>query len=110
MVLLSESCLPLYPPTLMYAQLISEPKSRINGCHDWVHAPSFLMLGPQSQNCMAGSLHSAVDGHEHTPCVLLHESCCICLRIRHVLTALQGCIAVHSAQITCACPILQVLP
>ncbi|CAK0784365.1 hypothetical protein CVIRNUC_007569 [Coccomyxa viridis] len=32
MVLLSESCLPLYPPTLTYAQLISEPKSRINAC------------------------------------------------------------------------------
>ncbi len=36
MVLLSESCLPLYPATLTYAQLISEPKSRINACHDWV--------------------------------------------------------------------------
>ena len=36
MVLLSESCLPLYPATLTYAQLISEPKSRINACRDWV--------------------------------------------------------------------------
>ena len=38
MVLLSESCLPLYPATLTYAQLISEPKSRINACHDWVRS------------------------------------------------------------------------
>ena len=36
MVLLSESCLPLYPPTLTYAQLVSEPKSRINACSDEV--------------------------------------------------------------------------
>ena len=36
MVLLSESCLPLYPPTLTYAQLISEPKSRINACSNEV--------------------------------------------------------------------------
>ena len=42
MVLLSESCLPLYPATLTYTQLLSEPKSRINACHDWVRPPAAL--------------------------------------------------------------------
>lgn len=32
MLLLSESCIPLYPATLTYQQLMSEPKSRINAC------------------------------------------------------------------------------
>lgn len=50
MVLLSESCLPLYPATLTYAQLISEPKSRINACHDWVR-------------CLQISSHDAVITH-----------------------------------------------
>eukprot|EP00798_Chlamydomonas_sp_ICE-L_P022984 gene22984-30172_t len=31
-ILLSESCLPLYPPEVMYAQLMAEGKSRINAC------------------------------------------------------------------------------
>ncbi len=43
MVLLSESCLPLYPATLTYAQLISEPKSRINACRDPVRSPAALV-------------------------------------------------------------------
>ena len=43
MVLLSESCLPLYPATLTYAQLISEPKSRINACRDWVRSLLLFM-------------------------------------------------------------------
>ncbi|CAL8469170.1 g8711 [Coccomyxa elongata] len=32
LMLLSESCVPLYPPALIYQQLMSEPKSRINAC------------------------------------------------------------------------------
>lgn len=32
LMLVSESCIPLYPPTLIYQQLMSEPKSRINAC------------------------------------------------------------------------------
>ena len=32
MVLLSESCIPLYPPAVVYQQLISEPRSRVNAC------------------------------------------------------------------------------
>ena len=32
MALLSESCVPLYPPTVVYQQLISEPRSRVNAC------------------------------------------------------------------------------
>lgn len=32
LMLLSESCIPLYPPTLTYQQLMSEPKSRVNAC------------------------------------------------------------------------------
>ena len=31
-VLLSESCLPLYPPEVLYVQLLSEDKARINSC------------------------------------------------------------------------------
>ncbi len=49
MVLLSESCLPLYPATLTYAQLISEPKSRINACHDWVRSPQIPLFCMQSR-------------------------------------------------------------
>jgi len=30
-VLLSEACLPLYPPSALYLQIIHEPRSRING-------------------------------------------------------------------------------
>ena len=32
LMLVSESCVPLYPPALIYQQLMSEPKSRINAC------------------------------------------------------------------------------
>ena len=32
LVLLSESGIPLYPPDTLYAQLMSEPRSRINAC------------------------------------------------------------------------------
>ena len=32
LMLVSESCIPLYPPTLIYQELMSEPKSRINAC------------------------------------------------------------------------------
>ena len=31
-VLLSESCIPLYPAPMVWAQLLSEPRSRINAC------------------------------------------------------------------------------
>ena len=31
-VLLSESCIPLYPAALVWAQLLSEPRSRIHAC------------------------------------------------------------------------------
>ncbi len=36
-VFLSEACAPLVPASVMYAQLMSEPKSRINACTspDW---------------------------------------------------------------------------
>ena len=36
-VFLSETCAPLIPAATMYAQLMSEPKSRINACRkpDW---------------------------------------------------------------------------
>ncbi len=32
-VLLSEACLPLYPPAALYLQIIHEPRSRTNGAH-----------------------------------------------------------------------------
>ena len=31
-LLVSEVCIPLYPPTVMYAQLMGEDKSRLNAC------------------------------------------------------------------------------
>lgn len=31
-VLLSETCAPLYPPHVLYTQLLSETKSRVNAC------------------------------------------------------------------------------
>jgi hypothetical protein len=31
-VLLSEACLPIYPPHLLYAQLFAEAKARVNAC------------------------------------------------------------------------------
>lgn len=30
--LLSDSCVPLYPPTVVYLQLMAEPRSRLNAC------------------------------------------------------------------------------
>lgn len=42
MVMLSEACIPLYPPTVVYQQLISEPLSRINACPNQVIAPASL--------------------------------------------------------------------
>ena len=34
-VLLSESCIPLYPPQLIYQQLIGESRSRVNTCRNY---------------------------------------------------------------------------
>ena len=31
-LLVSEVCIPLYPPTVLYAQLMAEDKSRLNAC------------------------------------------------------------------------------
>ncbi len=31
-VLLSDSCLPLYPPATIYLQLVAEQRSRVNAC------------------------------------------------------------------------------
>ena len=56
-VLLSESCTPLYPPHLLYLQLLADQQSRVNACRDaaattyerWVPAmyrPG--LLGPES--------------------------------------------------------------
>ena len=59
MVLLSESCVPLYPPTVVYQQLISEPRSRVNACPSKV--PSFLPEPPRacpSCACMTLSISS----------------------------------------------------
>lgn len=33
-VLLSESCIPLYPASVVWAQLFSEPRSKIHACAD----------------------------------------------------------------------------
>ena len=34
-VLLSESCIPLYSPQLIYQQLMGELRSRVNACRNW---------------------------------------------------------------------------
>ena len=34
-VLMSESCIPLYSPQLIYQQLIGELRSRVNACRNW---------------------------------------------------------------------------
>ena len=56
MVMLSEACIPLYPPTLVYQQLISEPLSRINAC-------------PNEVTCQALSLSGS----------LCNDACALCL-------------------------------
>lgn len=33
-VLLSETCVPLYPAAVVWAQLMGEPRSRVNACAD----------------------------------------------------------------------------
>ncbi len=33
-VLLSESCTPLYPPQVVYLQLLSDSRSRVNACNE----------------------------------------------------------------------------
>ena len=34
-ILLSESCIPLHRPELIYLQMLAEPKSRSYVCHPW---------------------------------------------------------------------------
>ena len=45
-VLLSEACLPLYPPAALYVQMLSEDRSRVNSCgpgpRQWVSARRFF--------------------------------------------------------------------
>lgn len=58
MVLLSESCLPLYPATVPYAQLIAEPKSRINACPDQVsNVSTCLAAGACACGCIDTGAH-----------------------------------------------------
>lgn len=47
-VLLSESGIPLYPPTTIYQQLLTEPKSRINACRHQVPPASPMSCCPCS--------------------------------------------------------------
>ena len=65
MVLLSESCLPLYPPTLTYAQLVSEPKSRINACSNEVRALSSDTLPGAPEHGAAWSVHPFAGARSH---------------------------------------------
>lgn len=46
-ILVSESCIPLYPPTTVWQQLLSEDKSRIDACK----------LEGVSTWCLASSKH-----------------------------------------------------
>ena len=34
-VVLSESCVPLFPADAVWLQLLAQPKSRLNACLDW---------------------------------------------------------------------------
>lgn len=55
-VLLSESGIPLYPPTTTYQQLLTEPKSRINACRHKVptSAASLASSTPSLSLCLYG--------------------------------------------------------
>ncbi len=53
LMLLSESCVPLYPPALIYQQLISEPKSRINACPHRVSTSLYLPKLHLDHSCTA---------------------------------------------------------
>lgn len=60
-ILLSEAGIPLYPPTAMYFQLMSEKKSRINSCTpDGVTppSPSTLPVTPSNFAKMVFQMHS----------------------------------------------------
>jgi len=60
-VLLSEACLPMYPPAAMYLQIVHQPKSRTNGAHfhrprgsaALYSCPSWLTGLPPQQPCHA---------------------------------------------------------
>ena len=49
-VMLTESCIPLYSPLVLYAQLMSEAKSRVNAC---------VFVGGEVCPCMPPSLRVA---------------------------------------------------
>ena len=44
-VLVSEACLPLYPPVLFYTQVMGEPKARINACRQYNWADDETLVG-----------------------------------------------------------------
>ena len=50
---LSESCMPLYPPTMLYLQLLSETRSRVNTSPEGVSNP-----GPLSHAMQIALFHS----------------------------------------------------
>ncbi len=50
-VLLSESDIPLYPPAVMYLQLMSEQKSRIHACDDKFVSTSYLLCSYRNGCC-----------------------------------------------------------
>lgn len=62
LVLLSESDIPLYPPALVYQQLISEPRSRVNACPHKVHARlAACLAGTEASICVHSEAQSARD-------------------------------------------------
>ena len=59
LVLLSESGVPLYPPDTLYAQLMSEPRSRINACVRPGVRPYSWPVNPRNLVCCRTRLHAA---------------------------------------------------
>ncbi|KAK9862414.1 hypothetical protein WJX84_009242 [Apatococcus fuscideae] len=56
-MLLSETCVPLYPPQVIHMQLIQEPKSRINACDKEGWQRNFGRFWPQMENAMLKPHH-----------------------------------------------------
>jgi hypothetical protein len=70
-VLLSESCIPLYPPQTVYQQLMAESRSRINGCRNWRGTDDHIdrcVLLPPSESLMPHSISARA----------LHPACSWC--------------------------------
>ena len=71
-VLLSESDIPLYPPAVVYLQLMSEQKSRIHACDDKFVSTSYLLCSSRTQRC----IWHASDSEKLRLCTSSGRPCC----------------------------------